>query len=206
LHDQLGQALTGMKMDLDWIVRKHEDDGDLWVPMVQDSMRVVDSTIALVRRLATELRPEILDTFGLRAAIQWHTEQFQRRTGISCVVLVSDDPLGVSDDHKIAVFRIFQEALTNIARHAFAKNVLVTLEREPNDAILTISDDGVGFIVEPLENTQSLGILGMQERALLLGAQFFLDSVPGHGTTVTLRIPLEDAGVAESEAYEHIDS
>ncbi len=103
------------------------------------------------------------------------------------------------------MFRIFQEALTNIARHAHAKNVLVTLERERKESILTVKDDGVGFSVDLLEHTQSLGVLGMRERALLLGAQFRLDSVPSHGTTIDLRIPLEDAGITEPQAHENIN-
>jgi PAS domain S-box-containing protein len=206
LHDQLGHALTGMKMDLDWIVRKHGAGGEVWVQMVQDTMTVVDSTIALVRRLSTELRPQLLDALGLRAAIEWDAEQFQRRSGIVCEVDVSEDPLGVSDDQKIAVCRIFQEALTNIARHAHAKNVLVTFERERNQSILTIKDDGVGFPVDLLEHTQSLGVLGMRERALLLGAEFRIDSVPSHGTTITLRIPIESAASTEQHAYEDINS
>jgi PAS domain S-box-containing protein len=205
LHDQLGQALTGMKMDLDWIVRKHGAGGDVWVPMVQDSMKVIDSTIALVRRLSTELRPELLDSLGLRAAIQWDAEQFQRRTGIVCAVRVPEDSSVLSGDQKIGVFRIFQEALTNIARHAQAKTVFIALKRERNDLILTIEDDGVGFSVNLLEHTQSLGVLGMRERALILGAKFRLESVPGHGTTITLRIPLEHAGITEPDAYEDFD-
>ena len=205
LHDQLGQALTGMKMDLDWIVRKHGAGGDVWVPMVQDSMKVIDSTIALVRRLSTELRPELLDSLGLRAAIQWDAEQFQRRTGIVCAVRIPEDSSVLSGDQKIGVFRIFQEALTNIARHAQAKTVFIALKRERNDLILTIEDDGVGFSVNLLEHTQSLGVLGMRERALILGAKFRLESVPGHGTTITLRIPLEHAGITEPDAYEDFD-
>jgi signal transduction histidine kinase len=93
LHDQFGRVLTGLKMDLDWIVRKHGAAGGLWVSLVQDSMKVVDSTIGLVRRLATELRPEILDAFGLRAAVRWHAEQFQQRTGTACVFDDSDSLL-----------------------------------------------------------------------------------------------------------------
>ncbi len=197
LHDQLGQSLTGMKMDLDWIVRKHGTGGDAWVPLVQDSMKVVDSTIALVRKIATELRPDMLDALGLRAAIEWHTEEFQRRTGIPCATHVPEGPLGILDDEKIAVFRICQEALTNIARHARAKHVVVNLERERNEAILTISDDGVGFPVNLLEHTQSLGVVGMRERALLLGAEFSLQSLPGNGTTITLRIPLGATATTE---------
>lgn len=197
LHDQLGQALTGMKMDLDWIVRKHGTSGGPWVPMVQDSMKVVDSTIALVRKIATDLRPDMLDALGLSAAIEWHSEEFQRRTGISCAVHVPENLLVIPDDERIAVFRIYQEALTNIARHAKAKNVLVSLEREQNEAVLTISDDGVGFPVDRLEQGQSLGVVGMRERALLLGARFQIRSSQGNGTTITLRIPLGDAATTE---------
>ena len=197
LHDQLGQALTGMKMDLDWIIRKHGAGEDPWVPMVRNSMKVVDSTIALVRKIATELRPEMLDALGLRAAIEWHMEEFQRRTGISCTVHLPESPLGIPDGEKIAVFRICQEALTNIARHAKAKNVFVNLERAQDHAILTIQDDGVGFPMDHLERTQSLGVMGMRERALLLGAEFRLQSSPGNGTTITLRIPLGAAANTE---------
>ncbi len=205
LHDQLGQALTGMKMDLDWIVRKHGTGGDAWTLMVQNSMKVVDSTIALVRKIATELRPDMLDALGLPAAIEWHAEEFQRRTGISCAVHVPANILEISDDEKIAVFRIYQEALTNIARHAKAKHVLVSLERQQNAAILTVNDDGVGFRVDLLEHTQSLGVAGMRERSLLLGAEFSLQSSQGNGTTITLRIPLGDAATTEQEIHEDID-
>ncbi len=205
LHDQLGQALTGMKMDLDWIVRKHGTEGGPWVSMVQDCMKVVDSTIALVRKISTELRPEVLDALGLRAAIEWHMEEFQRRTGMSCTVHVPENPLGIPGEKKIAIFRIYQEALTNIARHAKATNVLVNLEQEQDAAVLTISDDGVGFPMDRLSHTQSLGVLGMRERALLMGAQFRLQSSRDHGTTVTLRIPLEGSARSERETHEDID-
>lgn len=206
LHDQLGPALTGMKMDLDWIVRKHGTAGEPWVAMVQDSMKLADSTIGLVRRLATELRPDMLDSLGLPAAIEWHTEEFQRRTGIECSVDVPEDPLCISGDQRIAAFRIYQEALTNVARHAQAMNVHISLKRESSCVILVINDDGIGFPVNQLEHTQSLGIVGMRERALLLGAQFQLESALGRGTTITLRIPLSSNSATEQEAYEDIDS
>ena len=205
LHDQLGSVLTGMKMDLAWIVHKHGTDENDWVPLVKDSMKAVDSTISLVRQIATELRPEMLDTAGLGAAIGWETEQFQRRTGILCAVHVPEDPIGFSSDQKIAIFRICQEALTNIARHSQAKHVLVTLAQERTHAILTINDDGVGFIADTNSGSPSLGILGMRERAFLLGAQLRIESAPGHGTTVTLRTPLEDAEVAKQENHENTD-
>ncbi|MGA3102768.1 MAG: PAS domain S-box protein, partial [Terracidiphilus sp.] len=158
LHDQLGLALTSMKMDLNWILRKHEKGENDWIPMVHDSIKAVDSTIVLVRRLATELRPRMLDTAGLAAAIEWHVAEFQRHTGIFCTAQVSEDTFGFSSDQRIEVFRICQEALTNVARHSRAKHVLVTLAREQDQAILTVNDDGVGFLVDELVNTPALGI------------------------------------------------
>jgi PAS domain S-box-containing protein len=193
LHDQLGPILTGMKMDLAWILRKHSVGEEEMRPVVESTIESIDSTIALVRRLATELRPEMLDAIGLPAAIQWHMEKFQHRTGILCTINVPDILLGLSSDHEIAVFRIFQEAMTNIARHSKARNVYVQLSLEENYANLTIRDDGVGFLLDSMEHSHSLGILGMNERALLVDAHFSLQSEPGKGTTIGLQIPLAKA-------------
>ena len=201
LHDQLGLALTSMKMDLNWILRKHEKGENNWIPMVQDSIKAVDSTIALVRRLATELRPRMLDTAGLAPAIEWHVAEFQRHTGIFCTAQVSEDTFGFSSDQRIEVFRICQEALTNVARHSRAKHVLVTLAREQDQAILTVNDDGVGFLVDDLVNTPALGLVGMRERAVLLGAQLHIESAPAIGSTISLRIPLEAAQSSLQETH-----
>lgn len=205
LHDQLGQALTCIKMDLDWIVRKHGASGESWISMVQDAIGVVDTNIALVRRLSTELRPQLLDSMGLRAAIEWELEQFQRRSGIRCVVRVTDYSLDLSKEKKIAIFRIFQEAMTNIARHAAAQNIWVDLEREQGEVVLTIKDDGSGFSADLVEQMQSLGLLGMYERALVMGANFLLDSMPGRGTTITLRVPLDESSISAPETHENIN-
>ncbi len=189
LHDQLGQALSGLKMELDWIVRKHGAARETWVGMVEESMKVIDSTISLVRNIATDLRPAMLDVFGLPAAIEWHMQQFQRRTGIDFTLTMPDQPLGLSDDQRIGFFRIFQEALTNIARHANAHHVGLTLERQRSATVMVVEDDGVGFDTNRLTATESLGVLGMSERALLMHAQLHLSSKPGNGTTLTLRMP-----------------
>jgi PAS domain S-box-containing protein len=194
LHDQMGSVLTGLKMDLDWIVRKHGTEKNAWVPLVQQSMHAVDSTIALVRQLATELRPEILDAAGLGAAIEWETQQFRRRMGIQCTVEVPEELLHISSDQKIAIYRICQEALTNIARHSQARNVSVTLAQEQTHLLLTIQDDGVGFSMDAVSNTSALGILGMRERSLALNAELQIDSLPGRGTTLRLTMPLEETG------------
>ena len=205
LHDQLGPVLTGMKMDLAWIVKQYGTSGMEWVPHVQNSMKTIDSTIAMVRRLATELRPQMLDAIGLVAAIKWHAAQFQRRTGIACAVRAADVPLDISNDHRIAVFRIFQEAMTNIARHSGATRVLVTLKRTRTHATLTIVDDGIGFDPDVLDRTECLGVLGMRERALLVGAEFSLLSQPAAGATMALKIQLRRSGKTKAEGYEDID-
>lgn len=189
LHDQLGQALTGIKMDLNWIVRKHSTPGAPWVPLIVESMRVVEATVATVRNLSAELRPQLLDTLGLRAAIEWDCEQFERRTGIICAVIAAEEPLRISADQSIAIFRIFQEALTNIARHAHAKRVTINIAMSEDQTVITIQDDGVGFSLDVLERQHSLGFVGMRERAALIGATFMLESSIGNGTAVTIGIP-----------------
>lgn len=190
LHDQVEQALSALKMDLDWIVRKHDVDPQLTVPMINDAMKIIDSTVGLVRRISTDLRPELLDALGLPAASAWHTAEFQRRSGIRCVVRVPEHAMGLSADQGIAVFRIFQEALANVARHAHAENVMVTLKCEELAATLVVDDDGAGFSLTEEERINSLGLLGMRERAHMLGADLSIQSAPDHGTSVTLRVPL----------------
>lgn len=205
LHDQLGQALTCIKMDLDWIVRKNGAGGDTWVSMVQDAMGAVDNSIALVRRISTELRPQLLDSMGLRAAIEWEIEQFQRRSGVRCVVRLTELSLDLSKEKKIAIFRIFQEAMTNIVRHAEARNIFVELERKDDDVVLTIKDDGMGFSADLVEQMQSLGLLGMYERALVMGAHFEIESKPTQGTAIKLQVPSDGSGIIATETHEDIN-
>jgi PAS domain S-box-containing protein len=198
LHDQLGQSLTAIKMELDWLVRKQGPRRKPWFEQVQRAMQLVDSTIGLVRKLSTELRPATLDTFGLCAALEFQVEEFQRRTGIQCCARMPQGKFDLSPEQRIAVFRICQEALTNIARHAGASQVQVTLEETRRQASFTIRDDGKGFAMESLDHKGALGILGMRERALMLGGKLDIDSAPGAGTQVTLRIPLH-SGIDEAE-------
>jgi PAS domain S-box-containing protein len=196
LHDQLGQALTGIRMELDWILRKHAGKGKKpWVALLKECMNAADAAIAQVRKLCTELRPELLDSLGLRAAIEWETQQFERRAGFKCEVQIDDDGTQLSSHGRIAVFRIFQEALTNVARHARASRVSVSFLRKEQELVLTVRDDGAGFSTENL-GAESLGILGMRERALFIGAAFHLESAPGSGTSMVLRVPLGESGHA----------
>jgi two-component system sensor histidine kinase UhpB len=200
LHDQLGQALTGIKMDLDWAIRKHADDSGQLAGKVRAVMEQVDSIVGLVRKLSTELRPGMLDTLGLNAALEWLAEDFQRRSEIKCSVQVPQDRLSFSPEHEIAIFRICQEALTNIARHAGASSVSVILTRHGDDVVFTVEDDGRGFNTEILDATKSLGLAGMRERALLFGGDLQVHSSPGHGARVTLRVHLSQPSLREAGA------
>jgi len=199
LHDQLGQALTAIKMDLDWLARKHKPGEEAWTEQIQDTLQLVDSTIGLVRKLSTELRPAILDTCGLSAALELQAEEFRRRTGIPCSVQAPESRIGLSPEQRITVFRICQEVLTNIARHAGASQVDVTFEGTGAHAVFTVKDDGKGFNIDKLDPRRSLGILGMRERALMAGGMLDIRSAPGAGTQITLRIPLNSGTIGAEQ-------
>jgi PAS domain S-box-containing protein len=189
IHDELGQLLTGLKLDLAWLATR--------LPMAQEYMRekirtmsgLVDDTIKSVRRIATELRPGILDDLGLTAAIEWQAQEFQTRTGIHCEFL-AEQSNGVDDpERRTALFRILQETLTNVARHAHATQVVVSLQVDDNRCELRVEDNGRGITDAEIFNRKSLGLLGIQERARLLGGDVHIIGRPGTGTTISVWIP-----------------
>ena len=151
--------------------------------------QLADQTIQSVRKIATNLRPRILDELGLSPALEWAAEEFEARTGIKCRLDLPEDDVVVDQERATALFRIFQEALTNVARHANATEVQARFAREDSDLTLEVHDNGQGFDDKQLSGQRSLGILGMQERALILGGEFTITSAPGKGTTVRVRIP-----------------
>ena len=153
-------------------------------------LSLVDTTVRSVRRIASELRPSLLDDLGLYAAMEWHLEEFERRSGIIKELIIPETELELPDTLKIGIFRIFQESLTNVARHSGAKNVIVSLLQKDNQLILTIRDNGIGFEAEPMTTKKTLGLLGMKERSMMMGGQYEITSVIGKGTTVTVIIPL----------------
>jgi PAS domain S-box-containing protein len=189
IHDQLGQVLTAIKLDFYSLV--YEMGGDVHRPSerVTAILRLMDEAIRTVRRLSTELRPGILDDLGLVATIEWTVSEFSSRTGIRCHLDLPEESLDVGPETATAVFRILQETLTNVARHAAASDVEVRLAKEDGDLTLEVRDNGKGFSPDPPAHAKSLGILGMQERALLLGGELNISGVPGEGTTVRVRIP-----------------
>jgi PAS domain S-box-containing protein len=186
IHDELGQALTAIKIDLSALCRELPADRK---QRSQSVLQQVDETIQSVRRISTELRPAILDAAGLVAAVEWAAEEFAARTGTKCQLDLPQEDIVIDPEHATALFRIFQETLTNVARHAGATAVDVRLVRENGILILEVRDNGKGIREEQLSASSSLGILGMRERALLLGGELTIVSALGQGTIVRVRIP-----------------
>jgi PAS domain S-box-containing protein len=195
LHDQLGRCLTAMKMDVDGIERglagaAAEADLGALTEKVRRMNETLDETVYTVRRIAAELRPGVLDDLGLSAAIEWQARDFQRRSGVSCVVRAPEEDLPLSRDQATALFRIFQESLTNVARHAKATKVWVNLSKEEGAVVLKVEDDGVGISSARLAERHSLGLLGMRERVAAFGGEIELAGMPGQGTAVVVRMPV----------------
>jgi PAS domain S-box-containing protein len=189
IHDELGQALTGIKLEAASLIRELPGDAKHQANRAESIVKLADETIQAVRRISTELRPGILDDLGVVAAVEWAAEEFEARTGTKCHVSLPNADIAMDPEHATAIFRIFQETLTNVARHANATEVNVRLAEENGDVSLEVRDNGKGISEEELSAGTSLGILGMQERALLLGGELTINGVPRKGTTVRVRIP-----------------
>ena len=189
IHDELGQALTSIKIDLGSLFRELGEGAKPLAGAPESILKLVDQTIGTVRRIASQLRPGILNYLGLPAAIEWATEEFQTRTGIKCHLEMQEEDITLDAERTTAIFRIFQETLTNVARHSGATELQVRLFRRNANTILEVHDNGVGIQPQHLTGTASLGILGMRERALGLGGQFEIAGRLGEGTTVSVSIP-----------------
>src|SRR5438477_7532837 len=199
VHDELGQALTGLKMDLAWLEKKLAEATHLPSlrtvrQMTRQMPEVVDEIISAIRKIATELRPGVLDDAGLEAAIDWQVQDFQKRTGIKCEFVSDLKDSRLSQDRATGAFRIFQETLTNIARHAGATRVNIRLAASHGKLILEVEDNGKGVTARDLSGAKSLGLLGMRERAMMLDGEVTIVGRRGKGTTVGLRIPLARSG------------
>lgn len=189
IHDELGQALTALKMDLVWLMQRESPADASRRAKTSSMLKLIDGTISTVRKIAAELRPGMLDDLGLAAAIEWQAQEFQARTGVECQVFLPPEIFVLDEERSTAIFRIFQETLTNIARHAAARHVTVKMQRTPQELMLSVQDDGRGFEEAVVINESSLGLLGMKERALILGGTLEVRGFPGKGTKVTARIP-----------------
>jgi PAS domain S-box-containing protein len=189
IHDELGQALTALKIDLLWLKKRTPESSPELVHKLDGMAGIIDSTAQGIQRVAAELRPSVLDELGLRAAIEWEAREFATRTGIACRVELPDAQPALDPSRTTAVFRIFQEALTNVARHAAATQVLVRLDVTPEVFELTVQDNGRGIREGALHDSRSLGLLGMRERAETFQGNLTIAGNPVAGTTLTLTMP-----------------
>lgn len=207
VHDELGQALTSCKLDLSWLASKLPRELKPLVDKTKALSAHIDSTIQTVRRISSELRPGVLDHLGLVAALEWQANEFQNRTGIRCDVEADvHEPLA-DQELSTTFFRIFQETLTNVIRHAGATRVRVDLKEAEGRITLDVTDNGRGITAAEISNTKSMGLLGMRERAALLGGAMKIGRVRGGpGTRVSVSIPLTRGAEPAPENHEDIVS
>jgi signal transduction histidine kinase len=192
VHDELGQALTSFKLDLAWMSTKLPRELKPLLEKTKALTASVDTMIQTVRRISTELRPGVLDHLGLVAALEWQANEVQNRTGIACEVHANVRESVLDQQLSTTLFRIFQETLTNIIRHAGATKVVVSVRERNGHVILEIDDNGRGITKEEVSQTRSMGLLGMRERAGLLGGTFKIGRVPrDRGTRVTVSVPIK---------------
>lgn len=189
IHDELGQALTGLKMDLSWLSTRPPENRQSLIDKVTPMLDLVDDTVRTVRRISTELRPGVLDDLGLMAAIEWLVEDFRNRSRIDCRFTSGIGDAALDPELSTALFRILQEALTNVIRHARAGHVTINIQEERGMIVMEIEDDGMGITERDISNPGSLGTIGMRERAILLGGHVVFSGSEGRGTVVTVMVP-----------------
>ncbi|MEO7393400.1 MAG: PAS domain S-box protein [Chitinophagaceae bacterium] len=191
IHDELGQQLTAIKMDIAWIDKKIPEDAALIKIKLKNIIGLLDGSHISVRRILNELRTDILETYGLTAALEWQGRQFTTNTGIALTFTCAEADLKVEDPLATCIFRVFQEALTNVTKYAQAQQVNASLNLTGNKIVFSIEDDGKGFDIKLLINRRSFGILGMRERVASVKGKFKLISSPGKGTKILLTIPVK---------------
>ena len=189
IHDELGQQLTAIKMDVAWIDKKTPPETTVLKDKLKNIITLLDGSNKSIRRILSELRPGILDDYGLLEAIEWINKQFTSNTGIPVEFNTAETDIKLPDDFSTCIFRIYQEAFTNITRYARAKKVVTSLHIHDNKIEVRIKDDGIGFDPSLIQHRKSFGILGMKERILSLEGNFELETSPGKGTKIIIRLP-----------------
>jgi len=190
IHDELGQQLTGLKMDIFWLTRKINTSDSEIAAKLTESIELINATVASVRKIATNLRPSILDDLGLIAALEWQGEEFEKRSGTHVEFSNKAGDFLLKPDSITAIFRIYQELLTNVARHANASFVKVTLKKMNNSLFFSLTDNGIGFDPDSISKKKTLGLLGIKERTLILGGTYEFKSKQGEGSETIISIPL----------------
>jgi signal transduction histidine kinase len=190
LHDELAQSLCALKMDTLWVRDHAAHAPEAVVARLTDMLAMIDRTVTATRRIAADLRPMMLDDLGLVPAIEWLVEGFTQRSGVACKLSLDEGlQLELQEPYATAVFRIVQESLANVFKHAGASQVQVALGKVPHGVMLLVQDDGCGFLPAALRKPGSLGLMGLRERVQLLGGSVSLQSTPGQGTCVEVYIP-----------------
>jgi signal transduction histidine kinase len=193
LHDELGQVLTSLKLEFMWLVDQLRNSepkpGIQLVNKLQSLIGLIEVSIQSVRQIASELRPAVLDHLGLREAIQWEATKFEARTGIRCRLAWELKQEPADRTRQMAIFRVLQEALTNVLRHAHAGAVRIVVRERGRKLTLTIRDNGRGITKAEMSGVEAMGLAGMTERARLLGGSVTIAGSPGRGTAVTLTVP-----------------
>lgn len=190
IHDELGQQLTGLKMDIAWLRKKTRTDDPLVKNKFEVAVNLIDETVKSIRRIATELRPSILDDLGLNAALDWQVNDFAERFGIEVQYQNDFNDEHINPDISIGLFRILQESLNNIAKHAKAKKAVIKITRVGDMVELTVEDNGVGFDTDSRRKEITFGLLGIKERTYMMKGDCMIHSKTGHGTRVGVRIPV----------------
>ncbi len=187
IHDELGQVMTSLKMDISWLGDKQKDPelSEKFLQIKED----IDQAISSVQRISTELRPGILDHLGLTAAIEWQVCEFQKRTGINCELKIESGDIRIDADCSTTIFRILQEALTNIIRHAKSKKVIVKFYLDKGCLHLDVLDNGIGMDIKKISTRPTYGLTGMRERVRALKGEVSIESTTGKGTTIRVMIP-----------------
>ena len=192
IHDDLGQQLTAIKMDVAWIDKKTADDNFLVKTKLKNIIGLLDGSNQSVRRILNELKPGILDEYGLVDALEWHSKQFMDSTGIPVIIETKESEIRLDEELAICIFRVCQEALTNVARHSGAEKVLISIVIANEKITVKIEDNGKGFKVNEAQNKGSFGLIGMNERARSLNGHFEIESADGKGTIITISLPYKD--------------
>ncbi len=188
IHDELAQALTALKMEISLLDKKLEKNDSALRSYTEMMLEILDTTIQAGKKLVMDLRPPILDDFGLPEAIEWQAIEFENRTGIQCDIDFGNNGFALDKDRSTTLFRIFQETLTNVTRHAKADKINISLKNSNGDVTLQIRDNGIGISKNQISNLRSLGLLGIRERALVWGGKVDIIGTPNEGTTVTINL------------------
>ncbi len=192
IHDELGQQLTGLKMDASWLSRKIPQHETILQEKITTMIALIEDTVKSVRRISSDLRPGILDDLGLIDALDWASVEFERRTGIECKFKPTVEDVSFEKNLSTGIFRVYQEALTNVARHAGASRIKTTFDKSTDNWVLVIEDDGKGFDSSDVISKKTLGLVGMKERAKMFGGKLNIASMAGVGTVIRLEVPLKE--------------